>query len=85
MLWLHSSNIFPNKPAPKVPNKIQRNLLLCSSVSFLTVLVTTFINKSGYDSQSKDPLYISLSAADSAAVNPNVTSAYLCECGISDR
>ena len=35
-------NSFPNKPAPKVPNKIARNPPFCSFASFLSVSVTSF-------------------------------------------
>ena len=34
--------MLPNKLAPKVPNKIPRNLSFCYFVSFLIVLVTPF-------------------------------------------
>ena len=36
---------FPNKLAPKLPNKIPRNLPFCSFASFLIVSLTPFINK----------------------------------------
>ena len=45
IIWPFPANIFPNKLAPNVPNKIPRNSPLYSFDSFLIVLVTPFIKK----------------------------------------
>lgn len=41
---LSLDNEIPNKPADKVPPNTQSYLFLCSYASFLSVLVTRFIN-----------------------------------------
>ena len=37
--------MFPNKRAPNIPNNALANLPFCSFTSFLTVSLTSFINK----------------------------------------
>ena len=41
LTFLFQVNMFPNKLAPKVPNKIPENPPFCSFVSFLVVLVNS--------------------------------------------
>ena len=62
------ANIFPNKVAPNIINKIPRNLPFCSLASSSTVLVTPFISKSDY---SRD-LTIFIISLSSSFENTNV-------------
>ena len=39
------ANMFPNKRAPNIPNNALANSPFCSFTSFLTVSLTSFINK----------------------------------------
>ena len=52
------ANIFPNKPAPNVPNNILRNIPFSSFASFLIISLTPFINK---PDSSRDLIFLMIS------------------------